>query len=183
MEINAASKCLSEFRTQLVVYVHFETLYVYRVLVKQSSDWRRHMLPPLADVAASLGLPMQMLPWLLVRLPVASILNCYALDNLNTRRRKNKTCSAGGGRDAEGDGGKGGKANAIADRLLDQCGRLGCSQHSEAGRQARKSGRGRGRDSEAGTEAQAVAVAQPALAASQQDCLYKVEACVEPPSW
>lgn len=50
-------------------------------------------------------------------LPVASILNCYALDNLNTRRRKNKT------RTAKGEEGK--AANAIADRLLDQCGRLG----------------------------------------------------------
>lgn len=98
---------------------------------------RRHMLPPLADVAAcaawaTLAGAMQMLPasctaqparllcltvWLF-GLPVASILNCYALDNLNTRRRKNKTRTAKG--EVEGKA-----ANAIADRLLDQCGRLG----------------------------------------------------------
>lgn len=73
---------------------------------------RRHMLPPLADeVATAMQMLPGWLPWLCiclsvclsvsmaiwlfgclaVWLPVASILNCYALDNLNTRRRKNKT--------------------------------------------------------------------------------------------
>lgn len=53
----------------------------------------------------------RILVWLeLAWLPLASILNCYALDNLNTRRRKNKTQQR--------------KPNAIADRLLDQCSRL-----------------------------------------------------------